>query len=40
MENVEIKSPTFLDRAAVSLLRWDGEKLAWAVLLIERCSAG
>jgi DNA-binding beta-propeller fold protein YncE len=26
--------PSWLDRAFVSFLRWDGEKIAWAVLLI------
>jgi uncharacterized protein (TIGR03663 family) len=34
MEHTETTSPSILDRAAVSLLRWDGEKVAWAALLI------
>ncbi|MGQ9491176.1 MAG: flippase activity-associated protein Agl23 [Anaerolineae bacterium] len=34
MENTQTKSQSFLDRALVSFLRFDGEKLAWALLLI------
>jgi predicted membrane-bound mannosyltransferase/DNA-binding beta-propeller fold protein YncE len=34
MTYIETKSPNILDRAFVSFLRWDGEKIAWAILLI------
>lgn len=34
MENTQIKSQSFLDRALVSFLRFDGEKLAWTLLVI------
>jgi len=34
MIDTETKSSNILDRAFTTLIRWDGEKLAWAVLLI------
>ena len=34
MQNVDAKPASILDRSFASLLRWDAEKLLWAVLLI------
>ena len=34
MENTGAETPSFLDRALLTAMRLDGEKLAWAVLLI------
>ena len=34
MQNDDIKSPGFLDRALINFLRLDGEKLAWIVLVV------
>ena len=34
MVDTETKSSSVLDRAFATLIRWDGEKLAWAILLI------
>ncbi len=34
MENTETQAPSVLDRAFTSFLRWDGEKFAWAALLV------
>lgn len=34
MENVETKTPGFLDRTLAGLASWNGEKTAWLILLI------
>src|SRR5512139_2167794 len=34
MQSTDTKPSGLLDRAFVTLIRWDGERLAWAVLLI------
>lgn len=34
MENTHTKTPSYLDRALIGLLRFDGEKLAWFLLLV------
>ncbi|MGE5601915.1 MAG: flippase activity-associated protein Agl23, partial [Nitrososphaerales archaeon] len=34
MENVETKSPGFLDRAFITFLKLDGEKIAWIILVL------
>jgi uncharacterized protein (TIGR03663 family) len=34
MENTEAKKPGMLDRAVITLMRWDAEKWAWGLLLI------
>ena len=34
MQNVDAKPASILDKSFASLLRWDAEKLLWAILLI------
>ena len=34
MQNVDTKPASILDRPFASLLRWDSEKLLWAILLV------